>query len=137
MMLSLVLLIGLATTTAWILSPTFRGGLRHLATRPPLAAVLWSALGLSVLLLLTDPPSELAFAFAVAAILAFLVLWVREFLGLMTLTDDAFPGRHDKLIWVALMVLLPPVGLASFSLFRRAYWPATEKPAPGRASELL
>lgn len=58
--------------------------------------------------------------------------WVREFVHLMGVADDSFPGRHDKVLWVVLMVLLPPIGVAAFSIFRRVYW-AAEKPE-GRAA---
>ena len=40
--------------------------------------------------------------------------WAREFLFLMRLSDDVFPARHDKLVWVGLMVGLPPVGYLLF-----------------------
>ncbi len=78
--------------------------------------------------------APLSFLLLLAAAVALVVLWFREFLTLMAMSDDAFPGRFDKALWFALMVLLPPVGLVAFASFRRSYW-AVEKPASGVASE--
>ena len=66
------------------------------------------------------------------ALALFAWAWVVEFVNLMGLSDDAFPGRFDKLVWIALMIFLPPVGVAAFWTFRRAHWPA-EKPATNAA----
>jgi len=54
-------------------------------------------------------------------------LWVRELVHLMGLSDDAFPGRHDKVMWFILLLCVPPIGVVAFGVFRRAYWP-THKP---------
>ena len=70
---------------------------------------------------------EILVLLSLAAAVAFLTLWIRELITLMGLGDDAFPGRHDKVLWLALLVLLPPIGLLTFSIFRRVYWPI-EKP---------
>ena len=59
-----------------------------------------------------------------AGSVGFIALWVRELVHLMGLSDEAFPGRHDKLLWFALLVCLPPIGTAAFAVFRRAYWSA-------------
>jgi hypothetical protein len=64
--------------------------------------------------------------------------WRHEFVFLMSLRDDEFPGRRDKLVWVALMIFLPPVGIWAFRGYREAHWPepvpepvqAQPKPAP-------
>ena len=76
--------------------------------------------------------------FLVLAVLIGLVLiaraWRHEFLFLMSLRDDELPGRRDKLIWLALLFFLPPVGLWTFRAFRESHWPetaaTTSKPAP-------
>jgi hypothetical protein len=67
-------------------------------------------------------------AFVLAAIVLFAANWLREFRCLMSMADDCFPGRNDKLVWAILMIFLPPVGVIAFWSFRRAYW-ATEKPS--------
>ena len=59
--------------------------------------------------------------------------WVREFVYLMGLPDDAFPGRHDKPLWFLVLLVLPPFGLVAFTIFRHAYWPAAK---PERAGDL-
>jgi hypothetical protein len=81
------------------------------------------AAGLVVAALLLPPAVALALA---ALVVALLVAWVHEFAFLMRLGPDAFPGRHDRAVWIALMLLLPPVGLLAFWTFRRAAWPETK-----------
>jgi hypothetical protein len=66
--------------------------------------------------------------FVLALIVIFVACWLHEFRTLMLLGDDAFPGRHDKLIWALLLIVLPPVGVWLFRSYREARWPAT-KPA--------
>jgi hypothetical protein len=72
----------------------------------------------------------------VVALLAALVLfaraWVREFVTLMRLDDEAFPGHNDKLIWAILLIVLPPVGVWMFGTYREAHWPEA-KPTRGDA----
>lgn len=71
-------------------------------------------------------PVAVLAAITIPMILAW--LWIREIVQLMGLSDDAFPGRHDKALWLALMVVLPPIGVPAFCIFRRAYW-TSEKPS--------
>lgn len=83
------------------------------------------------------PRGENVLLFAFLALVGLLVgLWVREFTGLMAIGDDAFPGRHDKLIWAAVMILLPPIGPLCFALFRRSCWPAAKPVAHDAVSDL-
>ncbi len=58
--------------------------------------------------------------------------WRQEFLFLMGLRDDDFPGRHDKLVWAVMLTALAPVGLWSFRSYRLSHWPEP-KPDPDRA----
>jgi hypothetical protein len=53
--------------------------------------------------------------------------WRKEFVFLMGLRDEEFPGRHDKLIWVGMLLLLAPIGVWVFRAYRLAHWP---EPAP-------
>ena len=53
--------------------------------------------------------------------------WQRGFVFLMGLKDDDFPGRHDKLIWAAMLLFLAPIGVWFFRAYRQAHWP---EPAP-------
>ena len=64
---------------------------------------------------------EIPFFLAVAfVVLLFARAWRHEFVTLMSRSDDSFPGRLDKPIWVAVMVLLPPIGYICFRAFCRA-----------------
>ncbi|GIW87894.1 MAG: hypothetical protein KatS3mg108_2218 [Isosphaeraceae bacterium] len=74
------------------------------------------ALGLLALVLLL--PLALA-AVLVLLVAGLIVFWIGEFVGLMRLPDEAFPGRHDKLVWSILMIVLPPVGAIAFWIYRR------------------
>ena len=69
----------------------------------------------------------------VAAIAVFIGLWIHEIYVLMNAGDDAFPGRFDKVLWLALLLVAPPVGLLLFRSYREAHW-ATEKPPIGAAA---
>jgi hypothetical protein len=72
---------------------------------------------------------------AVAAVVVALVLgWLHEFVFLMGLEDGAFPGRHDKLVWIGLFLLVPPVGAVAFWMYRHACWPSS-KPSPWSEDE--
>jgi hypothetical protein len=52
-----------------------------------------------------------------------LVFCLRQFLDLMSRRDDQFPGRYDKLIWAAAIILTNVLGAF-------AYWMFKSKPAP-------
>lgn len=72
----------------------------------------------------------------VVLVVGLVLAWVSEFVTLMRLAEADFPGRHDKLVWTLLMLVLPPLGLLAFWTFRRSHWPdgvpvsptAAEKP---------
>ena len=66
-----------------------------------------------------------------AAFVLFARAWLREFTYLMRLSDDAFPGQNDKLIWGILLIVLPPVGTWLFQNYREVHWPEA-KPASGK-----
>lgn len=52
--------------------------------------------------------------------------WRRELVLLMALPDESFPGRHDKLAWLVLLVALPPLGVAGFRAYRVAHLPGID-----------
>lgn len=97
---------------------------------------------------------HLAFLAVMATLAAFLVLpirgvvvvlplaallvltWVHEFTLLMRQGDEMFPGRFDKPIWALLLIVLPPVGLLTFWLFRKAHWPEPKPVRHGAAHDL-
>jgi hypothetical protein len=77
-------------------------------------------------------PAFTLLALLTAAIFFFWA-WQREFVYLMGLRDDAFPGRHDKLIWAFFLLMLAPIGLWFFRSYRLAHWPEPKaKPKPAR-----
>ncbi len=52
--------------------------------------------------------------------------WRNEFVLLMGLRDDDFPGRNDKLIWAILLVAFAPLSIWFFRSYRLAHWPEPE-----------
>jgi len=87
------------------------------------------ALILAVVLLMAmnAPPASrddfAALALAVIVLPLFLRAWRREFLFLMALRDDDFPGRHDKVIWAVALLAFAPVALWVFRSYRLAHYP--------------
>jgi hypothetical protein len=53
----------------------------------------------------------------------FVRAWSHEFVFLMGLRDTDLPARHDKLIWVFLLLIFPPVCTWLFRSYRLAHWP--------------
>jgi hypothetical protein len=64
------------------------------------------------------------------AVLIVLVLFVKawrdEFILLMGLRDEDFPGRNDKMIWVLVLMFFAPVGTWFFRAYRLTHWPEPE-----------
>ncbi len=93
-------------------------GLAGRRTRRALVVLLFAAAN--------GGPREASFLLFLAALILvafFLWAWQREFLFLMGLQDDAFPGRFDKLIWTFLLIVMAPVGLWFFRSYRLMHWP--------------
>jgi hypothetical protein len=96
---------------------------------------LMAAVALVALLLIIgngpSPEARLALTLlALGALIWFARTWQKEFVFLMELRDEQFPGRHDKLIWVVLLLALAPIGVWFFRAYRLAHWP---EPAPASA----
>lgn len=89
------------------------------------------ALAAIVLFFFTAGPGpERVFAatlLAVCVLAWFVRHWRKEFVFLMSLRDEEFPGHRDKLIWVAIVLFLAPIGVWFFRAYRLAHWP---EPAP-------
>ena len=83
---------------------------------------------LTLVLVLPLMPVVLTVAVVLALVL-FGKAWLREFTYLMRLSDDAFPGHNDKLIWAILLIVLPPIGAWLFQGYREVHWPEAK---PGR-----
>jgi hypothetical protein len=49
------------------------------------------------------------------------LLWVYQFVQLMLLSDSDFPGRHDKILWVAAFVLAFLVAPFAFLWWKTGY----------------
>jgi hypothetical protein len=93
-----------------------------------MAAVAVCALAL--LALSAGPGTERILATTILALCVlawFFRNWRKEFVYLMGLRDEDFPGRHDKLIWVGMLLALAPIGVWTFRAYRLAHWP---EPAP-------
>jgi len=102
-------------------------------------ALAASAPFLLFLLFLNAGPRDAELMFTVAMLagaMLLLVMWIRELITLMGMGDEAFPGRYDKLLWFALLLLVPPIGVVTFALFRRVYWTAN-KPATVPTHDLI
>jgi hypothetical protein len=105
-------------------------GLFEWARRLRLWHLVVAAFALMLLFTLMDRHAYregLFFLTLVAAVATGLtVLWVREFLFLMALRDEDLPGRFDKPIWAAVLIVLPPLGLYLFRSYRHSHWPEPE-----------
>lgn len=60
--------------------------------------------------------------------------WIREFTFLMSLRDENFPGRSDKLIWAFVLVVVPPAGVWAMRNFRKTHWPEPVSEAEPRVN---
>jgi hypothetical protein len=74
---------------------------------------------LVVAALATHAPPQLL---VLAALGVLVVLWYREFAGLMDMREETFPGRHDKIVWAVFLIALPPVGAPVFWFYRQSRW---------------
>ncbi len=61
-------------------------------------------------------------AILLAVVIALALFWVGEFARLMRTSETDFPGRHDRLVWIIVMVVLLPIGALAFWTFRRSHW---------------
>jgi hypothetical protein len=87
---------------------------------------LWHVMAaVAILALATAEAPALWLIFGgIALLVAFARAWMREVTFLMSLRDEDFPGRSDKLVWVFLLVVMAPVGFWVFRSFRESRWPA-------------
>jgi hypothetical protein len=104
------------TGVGWLDSWIYRIRIWHVLASLVLTGLLFAAMGSR------DP--EPFFVLAMLVVLALGIrTWKNEVVTLMSTPDDAFPGRNDKLTWLVLLVLVPPLGIAAFRTYRRARWP--------------
>jgi hypothetical protein len=68
--------------------------------------------------------SALSIMLLALGVLAWFVrTWCNEFVFLMGLRDDDFPGRNDKLIWAVVLLAFAPFSVWFFRSYRLAHWP--------------
>ena len=96
----------------------------------PLQLNLWQMMCVvavaAFLILVFEKQLEVAvaiFTISIVALAWFVRTWNREFVYLMGLRDDDFPGRHDKLIWAFLLFAFSPIAVWFFRSYRLAHWP--------------
>ena len=51
--------------------------------------------------------------------LALAVLWIIQFVFLMGLQDEIFPGSHDKILWVVAFLVCPFLTPFAFLLWQK------------------
>jgi len=98
--------------------------------RWPLRLNLWhmmSAVAVAAFVILAfEKGYEVALALTLTSVFViawFLRVWCHEFVFLMRLCDDDFPGRNDKLTWVIVLLAFAPIGPWIFRSYRLAHWP--------------
>ena len=104
------------------LSPAFRSG--RIGLSQLMAVVVAAALALMVMYSHGPGEAMLPIVLLSVWVLAWFVRnWRKEFVFLMGLKDEDLPGRHDKLIWAAVLLVLAPIGVWFFRSYRLAHWP--------------
>ena len=48
-----------------------------------------------------------------------LIVWIVQLINLMRMSDDAFPGRFDKPLWVAILLFTFVLGATVFWFWKR------------------
>jgi hypothetical protein len=64
-------------------------------------------------------------------IVPWILFWGYQFVQLMHLKDEDVPGTHDKLIWAALFLLLPPIAPFVFRWWHQGYVQKQERRPEG------
>jgi hypothetical protein len=52
------------------------------------------------------------------------IFWIRQLVNLMTRSDNSFPGRYDKPVWVAILVICNLIGAIAYFIAK----PREDKP---------
>lgn len=71
-------------------------------------------------------------------VLLLMVFWLVQFIHLMRMPDAAFPGRHDKVLWVVTFLLagfVAPIAFWLSGISRRVHPVMDESPEPDEPSE--
>lgn len=59
--------------------------------------------------------------FSICVCIAVVVIWLWQFIQLMLLSDSDFPGKYDKILWVAAFLLVCVVAPFAFLWWKTAY----------------
>jgi hypothetical protein len=57
----------------------------------------------------------------VLVVLCLFVYWWYQFMQLLLMADDGFPGRHDKIIWGAVFICVPVLAPFLFQSWKTGY----------------
>jgi len=114
-------------------SPLHEGFARQLS-RFKLWQVMAAVVVCGLLFAMISVPSPI-FPFSLLVLIAlglFMKAWRDEFVFLMGRHDADFPGRHDKVMWILLMLVYAPAGVWFFRSYRQLHWPEpAPEPEPG------
>jgi hypothetical protein len=86
---------------------------------------IFAVLGTLAVVYTMPPPGFLLAGLCLLLLVLYVRAWLLEFFFLMGLTDNAFPGRFDKLTWALVLIFLGPLGLWAFRRYHTAQWPET------------
>jgi hypothetical protein len=63
----------------------------------------------------------MAVTIASLTIIVFAAIWIYQFIQLMMLSDTDFPGKYDKILWVAAFVCVFLLAPLAFMGWKNAY----------------
>ena len=61
---------------------------------------------------------RLGIVFLFFLILYIVIFWIKQLLDLMSHKDDSFPGKYDKVIWVAILIIFGFIGAYIYVIFK-------------------
>ncbi|MDY0166006.1 MAG: hypothetical protein RBS80_05640 [Thermoguttaceae bacterium] len=64
---------------------------------------------------------EITLFLAVVVAFCYCVVWIYQFVQLMLLSEDDFPGRYDKCLWTAVFILAFFPAPIAFMCWKNAY----------------
>jgi hypothetical protein len=67
---------------------------------------------------LTSPDTS---KWIITVLVVFVLIWAYQFIQLMLMSDEEFPGRSDKITWSLVFVIMMPLAPFVFLFWRGAY----------------
>ncbi len=52
-------------------------------------------------------------------IIIIIIIWIRQFVFLMSLEDSMFPGKYDKILWYVVFIVSPIITPFAFMLWKK------------------